>query len=133
KDTHAGSVPICRELSGDRKPSMVELLASLSRQFDGAYNIVFLNALGDMFVARDPLGIRPLCYAVEGALFAAASESVALANLGFKRESIHSLEPGHAIIIQNGVLTMKKFAASPKTANCFFEWIYFANVASTLD
>jgi amidophosphoribosyltransferase len=105
----------------------------LSQQFDGAYNIVFLNAQGDMFVARDPLGIRPLCYAKEGALFAAASESVALANLGFQRESIHSLEPGHAIIIQNGVLTMMKFADSPKTAHCFFEWIYFANVASTLD
>jgi amidophosphoribosyltransferase len=94
---------------------------------------VFLNALGDMFVARDPLGIRPLCYAVEGPLFAAASESVALANLGFRRESIKSLEPGHAVIIQNGVLSLKKFATSPKKAHCFFEWIYFANVASTLD
>lgn len=132
-DTEVVMHTICRELSGDRKPSMVELLASLSRQFDGAYNIVFLNALGDMFVARDALGIRPLCYAVEGALFAAASESVALANLGFKRESIQSLEPGHAIIIQNGVLSKKKFADSPRTAHCFFEWIYFANVASTLD
>ncbi len=132
-DTEILMHSICRELSGDKKPSMVELLAALSRQFDGAYNIVFLNAQGDMFVARDPLGIRPLCYAKEGALFAAASESVALANLGFRRESIHSLEPGHAIIIQNGALTMQKFAASPKTAHCFFEWIYFANVASTLD
>jgi amidophosphoribosyltransferase len=86
-----------------------------------------------MFVARDPLGIRPLCYAIEGPLFAAASESVALANLGFRRESIKSLEPGHAVIIQNGLLTIKRFAASPKQAHCFFEWIYFANVASTLD
>ena len=34
--------------------------------------------LGDMLVARDPLGIKPLCYAMEGPLFAAASESVAL-------------------------------------------------------
>lgn len=124
---------ISRELSGDKKPSIVELLATLSQQFDGAYNIVYLNALGDMFAARDPLGIRPLCYALEGSLFAAASESVALANLGFQRESIHSLEPGQAIIIQNGVLTKKRFAASPTQAHCFFEWIYFANVASTLD
>ena len=28
-------------------------------------------------------GFRPLCYAIEGPLFAAASESVALLNLGF--------------------------------------------------
>lgn len=124
---------ICRELSGDKKPAIVELLHSLSCQFDGAYNIVFLNALGDMFVARDPLGIRPLCFAIEGPLFAAASESVALANMGFKASSIRSLEPGWAIIIQNGQLSVQKFASSPRTAHCFFEWIYFANVASTLD
>ena len=36
-----------------------------------------------MVVARDPLGIKPLSYAVEGPLFAAASESVALMNVGF--------------------------------------------------
>jgi amidophosphoribosyltransferase len=132
-DTEILMHSICRELSGDKRPSIVELLAALAQRFDGAYNIVFLNALGDMFVSRDPLGIRPLCYAIEGPLFAAASESVALANLGFRRENIHSLEPGHAIIIQNGLLSIKKFAASPRQAHCFFEWIYFANVASTLD
>jgi len=132
-DTEILMHSICRELSGDKKPSIVELLFALAQRFDGAYNIVFLNALGDMFVARDPLGIRPLCYAIEGPLFAAASESVALANLGFRRESIKSLEPGHAIIIQHGHLSIKKFAASPRQAHCFFEWIYFANVASTLD
>ena len=50
-------------------------------------------------VARDPLGIRPLCYAKEGALFAAASESVALLNLGFAAESIKSMLPGQAAVI----------------------------------
>ena len=132
-DTEILMHSICQQLSGDKKPSIVELLSALAQRFDGAYNIVYVNARGDMFVARDPLGIRPLCYAIEGPLLAAASESVALANLGFRRESIKSLEPGHAIIVQNGVLSIKKFAASPKKAHCFFEWIYFANVASTLD
>jgi amidophosphoribosyltransferase len=47
-----------------------------------------------MLVARDPLGIKPLCYAKEGPLFAAASESVALLNLGFRPENIQSLPPG---------------------------------------
>ena len=28
-------------------------------KFDGAYNLVFLNAVGEMVVVRDPLGIRP--------------------------------------------------------------------------
>jgi amidophosphoribosyltransferase len=132
-DTEILMHSICRELSGDKRPTIAELLRALSRRFDGAYNIVFLNSLGDMFIARDRLGIRPLCYAIEGPLFAAASESVALANLGFQTESIKSLEPGHAISIQNGEVSWLEFDAGPRKAHCFFEWIYFANVASTLD
>ena len=125
---------LSREIS--RQPEgvdLLELLRRLSADLDGAYNIVFLNALGDMFVCRDPLGIRPLCYAEEDGLFAAASESVALANLGFREKSIVSLKPGHAVIIQNGELVVRQFAEAPRPAHCFFEWIYFANVCSTLD
>jgi amidophosphoribosyltransferase len=75
-----------------------------------------------------------MCYVHEGPLFAAASESVALLNLGFEDDQIKSLEPGHAIIIdpQDG-FRMERFAPERKPAHCFFEWIYFANVASTLD
>ena len=109
------------------------MLQRLARKLDGAYNLVFINALGDLFAARDPLGIRPLCYAFDGDFFAAASESVALANIGFPEETIKSLEPGHAAIIQDDKLTLQRFAENTRRAHCFFEWIYFANVASTLD
>jgi amidophosphoribosyltransferase len=119
------------ELRGEQRPNLVEVFHNLSDKFDGAYNIVFMNALGDMVVARDPKGFRPLCYAQEGPLFAAASESVALQNLGFGE--VHSLEPGELILIQDGKLERRRFAARGPTAHCFFEWIYFANVASTLD
>ena len=74
-----------------------------------------------------------MCYAIEGPLFAAASESVALLNLGFAPENIKSLLPGQAITITNGQLEVQRFASSPRQAHCFFEWIYFANVASTMD
>lgn len=124
---------ICQQLSGDRLPKLIDVLTHLSERLDGAWNMVFLNALGEMAVARDPLGIRPLCYAVDGNLFAAASESVALANLGFRQEDIRNVPPGHAVLIQNGKLELRQFAPSPRRAHCFFEWIYFANVASTLD
>ena len=75
---------ISRELSGDRRPTLIDVMRNVAQRFDGAYSLVFLNAVGDMLVARDPLGLRPLCYAIEGPLFAAASESVALLNLGFR-------------------------------------------------
>jgi amidophosphoribosyltransferase len=124
---------LAQQFSGDRRPSLETVLERLSARLDGAYNIVFLNAAGDMFVARDPLGIRPLCYAVDGPMFAAASESVALANMGFAPGQIRNLPPGHAILIRRGELEVHQFARSARHAHCFFEWIYFANVASTLD
>ncbi|MCU0962599.1 MAG: amidophosphoribosyltransferase [Pirellulaceae bacterium] len=132
-DTEIIMHEISQELSGDAKPNLVNVMRNISSRFDGAYSLVFLNACGDMFVARDPLGIKPLCYAQEGPLFAAASESVALLNLGFQPSSIHPLPPGEMISIIDGVLRIDTFADSPRRAHCFFEWVYFANVASTLD
>jgi amidophosphoribosyltransferase len=122
---------LSHELRGDDRPDLVEVFRNLSQRFDGAYNMVFLNAMGDLVVARDPTGIRPLCYAREGPLFGAASESVPLTNLGFKE--VHSLEPGEMIVIQDNRMRFERFAPRQTSAHCFFEWIYFANVASTLD
>jgi amidophosphoribosyltransferase len=119
------------ELRNDPRPDLVQVFRNLSERFDGAYNIVFLNAMGDMAIVRDPLGIRPLCYAQDGPLFAAASESVPLQNVGFT--NIQSLEPGEMILIQDNKLRKERFAPKKSPAHCFFEWIYFANVASTLD
>ena len=78
---------------------MIDVCRQIAEKIDGAYSLVFLDALGDMLVARDPLGIKPLSYAIEGPLFAAASESVALLNLGFAPENIKSLLPGQAVTI----------------------------------
>jgi amidophosphoribosyltransferase len=108
-------------------------MRNVAKRFDGAYCLVLLNALGEMVIARDPWGFRPLCYAIEGPLLAAASESVALLNLGFSHESIRSLEPGHMISVTGGQIKVERFADSPRRAHCFFEWIYFANVASSMD
>ena len=132
-DTEIIMHEISRELSGDRRPALIDMIRKVSERFDGAYSLVLLNAEGDMLVARDPLGIKPVCYARQGPLFAAASESVALLNLGFEPKQIHSLSPGEAITIVKGHFAIERFAPSPRQAMCFFEWVYFANVASTLD
>ena len=90
-DTEVIMHAIGRELSGDADPDPIDMLAAISRRFDGAWNLAMLDACGRMIVARDPLGIRPMEYAHVGPLIAAASESVALLNLGFPAESIHTL------------------------------------------
>jgi amidophosphoribosyltransferase len=132
-DTEIIMHEIGRQFSTNTRPPLVEVMRQISERFDGAYSLVLLTALGDMLVARDPLGIKPLCWAQAGPLFAAASESVALLNLGFEPESIQSLAPGHCITITNGKLEVQQFAKQVGRAHCFFEWIYFANVASTMD
>ena len=132
-DTEIMMHEIARQRSGDRRPSLLEIIKAVGKRFDGAYSIALMNAQGEMLVARDPLGMKPVSYAVEGSLFAAASESVALLNLGFQPDSIHPLGPGEAITISGGKLSIDRFAESPRKAHCFFEWIYFANVASVLD
>ena len=117
------------------------MMASLAERLDGAYNIAFVSANGDVFCSRDPLGLRPLCYAVEtdretgeqGSLFAAASESVALAHLGFREDEIKSLAPGEMITVIDGKFAVERYAPARPPAHCFFEWIYFANVASAFD
>ena len=130
-DTEIIMHTLARGLRGDQRPGLAQVMEEVGATFDGGYCIVFLDALGRMFVARDPMGIRPMNWAVQGRLFAAASESVALANLGFSE--IHSLEPGQMAIVENGALRLERFAPSGGRARCFFEWIYFANVASDID
>ena len=115
----------------DQEPDWVGVFGRIAERFDGAYNIVLITAHGELVVVRDPLGFRPLCIAEHGPLFAAASESVPLANLGFR--NIRSLEPGTLVVANHKGVRIERFAPSPRQAHCFFEWIYFANVASTLD
>ena len=122
-----------REMTGSKRVSLLDALKQAAPRFDGAYSLVMLNADGDMLAARDPHGIKPLCYAIQGPLFAVASESVALVNVGFEPEEIKSVEPGQAITITGGKLEVQQFIEPQRKAHCFFEWIYFANVASSLD
>ena len=123
-----------QEIQEDPECSMNEMMRKISRRLDGAYSLALLNAKGEMLVARDPKGIKPMVYAIKGSMFAAASESVALLNLGFDRTDIISLPPGHSITISDGKIEIQSFVDEPEQkAHCFFEWIYFANVASTID
>ncbi len=129
-DTEMVMHALAYRLRGDKPVELSKVMGSLSRIFDGAYNIVFLDGMGRMFVARDPLGLRPVSWAVQGRLFAAASESVALSNMGVS--DIRDVAPGEMLFVEDGRLRTVPFARSRRRAHCFFEWVYFSNVASTI-
>ncbi|MBI4602592.1 MAG: amidophosphoribosyltransferase [Planctomycetes bacterium] len=130
-DTEVLMHHISYALRGDEKPDFVKVFRHISETVDGAYSLAFINADGDLVLARDPHGFRPLCYAVKGGVFAAASESIALANRGF--EDVKDVQPGELIHVSRQGFRVDRFAESPRKAFCFFEYVYFANVASTLN
>ena len=123
----------CYALERKKKPDFVDVFRQIAHYVDGAYSLVFLNADGDLVVVRDPYGFRPLCYAVKGNLFAVASESIALKNLGFTEAEIHDVEPGTLIHVTRDGFQTRSFAKAPRRSFCFFEYVYFANVASNLN
>ena len=122
---------LSKELDANKKPNLVKVFSNLAKKFDGMYNIAFINGDGDIVVARDPYGFRPLVYGFNEGTFMAASESNALINCGIK--NFKPLEPGHLICIKNGDVRIEKFADSKRRAHCMFEWVYFSNVSSVND
>ena len=105
-DTEVLMHEFTKQLESQESDCLVEMMRNVAKRLDGAYSLALLNARGEMLIARDPLGIKPMCYAIQDGMFAAASESVALVNLGFHRDEIKSLEPGHAITIINDEIAL---------------------------
>ncbi len=116
---------------GDRKKSKEEVFKNASQKFDGAYNIVYIDAEGTLVAMRDPHGIRPMCYAITDDFVGAASESVALTK--FVDNGIKDLKPGEMLLVKDGKPEIKQYTEPKKTAHCMFEYVYFANASSIID
>ena len=130
-DTEVVQHYLAYALRGQTRPDLRSAMELAARDFDGAYCLVFLDADGRLMVARDPLGFRPLSWGVQDGVFAAASESAALANIGFR--DVRSVEPGQMVIVENGEISVERYAPRDRRARCYFEWVYFSNVASAID
>ncbi len=131
-DTEVIMYEIMKALWGKAKPDLTEVFGRVTKKFDGAYNIVFMNADGEVVVVRDPLGFRPLSYTIEGESVLAASESNALVNSG--HVNFKDLEPGTMMTINNGDVEIRRFAEKQeRIAHCMFEWVYFSSVGSVIE
>ncbi len=132
-DTEVLQHHVAYALRGEVKPDMVKVFTEMSQALDGAFNVVFLNAEGDLVALRDPLGFRPLCYGQKDGVFVVASESVALQNMGI--EDIKDVEPGQMVWVDEKTREPRFEYYTPKRAHhhCFFEWIYFAHVTSVME
>jgi len=122
---------LSHQFRGDKKVQLDKAFSSLADMYDGAWNVVYINGEGTLAATRDPMGFRPLSYSIQDDRVAIASESCAITNLGMNH--VKSLQPGELIEVENGKAEVKQFAKNKKTSRCMFEWVYFANAASTID
>ena len=114
------------EVAADLDPMRV--LNRATEEFDGGWAFAGLLGNGDMFICRDPAGIRPLFIYQNDEVMAAASERPALATVfNAEPDEIKALEPGHAMIIKrNGEIRRDTYTEPLPTRHCTFERIYFS-------
>jgi amidophosphoribosyltransferase len=130
-DTEALMHLIAHQLGGDAPNSLENAFADLSTNVDGAYNLAFLNARGELCVIRDSFGFKPMCYIDTEEFFLAASESVAL--FPFVQSGIQDLKPGEMVRVYQNKLVHSRFSPSTHpVSHCMFEWVYFASPGSTM-
>ncbi|MCI0400117.1 MAG: amidophosphoribosyltransferase [Gammaproteobacteria bacterium] len=111
-------------------------VAQVHRRCKGGYAAVAMIAGVGILGFRDPHGIRPIVFGErksKGATeFIIASESVAIAALGFKL--VRDIEPGEVIFIDaGGKLHTRQCAENPFYSPCIFEHVYLARPDSIID
>jgi amidophosphoribosyltransferase len=105
-----------------------DIIAQSAEPWDGGYAICGAIGNGDMFVMRDPRGIRPCHMLITEDVIAFASERVPLMTV-FEAEAdeIKAIDPGSVITIKaDGTITDTQFHTPQKFTPCSFEKIYFS-------
>jgi amidophosphoribosyltransferase len=100
---------------------------------DGGYSMITLFSDGNMALVRGRKGIRPLSWGENDLFYAVASESYPLERIGIKEEDIKSVPAGNLLLINQNGGQMIELLNEKDYSRCFFEWVYFAKVLSSLD
>ncbi len=114
-----------------KTPDAVDAIRNVTKMLNGSYSIVIL-VNNDLYVVRDPSGIKPLSMGEMENLTMVASETVAFDVLGAKL--LRDVEPGEIIHIGDEIKSYKLAdSEKPRRAHCMFEYVYFARPDSVLD
>ena len=99
-----------------------------SKTWDGGFVICGADGSGDIFILRDPNGIRPCFYYLDDEVFVAASERPVIQTaMNVRIGDIKELEPGEAIMVsKHGKVTIKQILPKLDNQKCSFERIYFS-------
>lgn len=105
-----------------------KIVRDSAEHWDGGYAIAGAIGNGDMFVVRDPNGIRPCFYYADDEIVAFASERAALRTVfEIEEEQTQELDPaGLAVIKADGSFTVEPYTEPRAHRPCSFEKIYFS-------
>ena len=113
-----------------RTGSIEEAVCSAMDSLKGAYSLAIMSPR-KLIAARDPLGFRPLCIGELEDGWAVASESCALDAIGAK--FLRDVEPGEIVTISRDGIESDRSHCGEPSAECVFEFIYFARPDSVID
>ncbi|MDG1670700.1 MAG: amidophosphoribosyltransferase [Akkermansiaceae bacterium] len=108
--------------------NLAHIVAESAKGWDGGYCISGVVGNGDLFVMRDPHGIRPCHYYETDEVIAFASERVPLMTVfEAEQDEVKALDPGTVMTIKNsGEHQSERFAEKVDPKPCSFEKIYFS-------
>ncbi len=116
--------------------SMLDVMKLLMNSIKGAFCLILLTNEGELYVIRDPVGYKPLCYGIREEenrkFFIISSESCAIdAVEGYLKEDI---KPGELLHI-NPLKGLKKYTIKSRKVHgtCQYEFVYFARPDSIIN
>lgn len=112
----------------DSPEGVFDIFTEVIKKLDGCFNFVFINGIGDLVVARDKLGFRPLVIGENSEMICIASESKALMKMGIV--NFRSVLPGEIILIRAGKIYSRLLEENFRCAHCHFEYVYFSDACS---
>ncbi|MDO4335836.1 MAG: amidophosphoribosyltransferase [Bacteroidales bacterium] len=104
------------------------VLKAAAPEWDGGYVICGATGSGNVFVFRDPNGIRPAYYYIDDEIIVATSERPQIQTVfGVGRHEIKELQPGEALMITpDGTPSVEQIIPQTSNSRCSFERIYFS-------
>lgn len=105
-----------------------KMLQSSSKRWDGGYAMAGVLGHGDVFVTRDPAGIRPAYFYQDDEVVVVASERPVIQTaMNVRYCQVEELKPGNALIIKkNGDVFNEMVRIPQERKSCSFERIYFS-------
>lgn len=112
----------------ERDLNLHKILRENAPLWDGGFVICGTVGSGNMFVIRDPKGIRPAFYYADDEIVAVASERPVIQTvMNVARREVHELAPGSALTVTpDGGIEVADVLGNQGNARCSFERIYFS-------